>query len=1071
MSGVAVLMLVVAVAPFTNVGSQLILSGIAVFLPVEVEHVDGSLFGDLQLSRVSVETDVFTLQVRDVKVALELTCLWERRLCLRNLTAAAVEVVWDGGLWRSANVQASVSLNDSQIEIGSLLTLDALLELREPSKPRSNSQEGSVSLPVDLVVRNAQLERASWNIYGVRYAHQSIEFSGQWVENLLVLEQVRVLDKGLGLLEAGGEVSLSPGWPFEINATVSWNGDKALVNTLEEFFSTEQIQTLPQALSEVQLLSPWKLVAGGTLKEQSFSLDAALSGLGYEALEISLSGGHRAAQPQLVLDSFELRDSNTDSALSGSAELALGKNNYWKLAIHSSNFSLPAVNDTFAGQLAGTLDASGSFAPNKWSLALNDIDLRGAINDLPGQIVGRAKINQDLLLSDSHLQAQLNGASLSLISRQAKAGGVDLDLSVADIGQWSPDSSGSVELTAVLNKALSSVKLRGHVRGFQWQDIAFEHGSLQGFVDLNERHRFKLNTEFSELALNTVQLASLSLRASGHDGKQSLQLDSTGDVAISLSGQGDFEVGDSGSGRLSLEGHLASVGALLAEGYELDGELKLEARAAWSESAISHFSGELQLIHPQLRQEVGGLQAAKLAWDNVNLNFDKNDSGLKLTAVGIKGGEKLLSMGMMLPGERGGALAGSLMVHQLDIQPFRAFIPELSQLEGVVNGEVALSGTVDNLQAQGSLALEGGHFSLLENPTEVESLRLHLLMQGDNAIVDGELGLGGGTLDITGTLGFLPQPYVELQLIGRQETLLFPPSTQLQVSHNIKLRATADFLNISGDLTVHQGVLEHEQLPEGGVALSEDVIVVGYTGPRPAPFDLGLDVQVKIEDHFKVVGSVVDVTVGGDLQLLQERGRPLQLFGNLNVVGGELRAYRQSLQVKRGTVAFSGAPENPALDMRAERIISTENITVGLALRGTLEDPVLDVYSDPEMPRTETLSYLVRGRGLDVGAGVDGAALALSMGASLVNEAGLLQKFDKVPGLNSVALSAEGSENDTTATVSGYIGNRIYLSYGVGLYEPINVLTARLYLKSRLWIEVVSSLENSLDLYYSFDIE
>lgn len=93
------------------------------------------------------------------------------------------------------------------------------------------------------------------------------------------------------------------------------------------------------------------------------------------------------------------------------------------------------------------------------------------------------------------------------------------------------------------------------------------------------------------------------------------------------------------------------------------------------------------------------------------------------------------------------------------------------------------------------------------------------------------------------------------------------------------------------------------------------------------------------------------------------------------------------------------------------------------------------------------------------------------MGTSLVNQMGVLQELDKLPGINGIELGAEGTDDDTTATLSGYIGERIYLSYGVGLYEPINVLTARLYLQTRLWVEVVSSLENSIDLYYSFDIE
>jgi len=310
--------------------------------------------------------------------------------------------------------------------------------------------------------------------------------------------------------------------------------------------------------------------------------------------------------------------------------------------------------------------------------------------------------------------------------------------------------------------------------------------------------------------------------------------------------------------------------------------------------------------------------------------------------------------------------------------------------------------------------------------------------------------------------------------VGREENLVFPPSVQATVSHDLTLTATPGFLSLAGELKVHKGLLEHEELPAGSVSLSDDVVQLRLEGPltqRKSSLDIAMDVDVSIEDSFRIVGGIANVTVGGDLQLSQERGHPLQLFGNLNVIGGELNAYGQNLKVKRGTVSFSGAPENPALDMRAERLISIDDVTVGLELRGTLDAPVLQVYSNPVMARTEALSYLLRGRGLDTGASADGAAVALSMGTTLLNQSGVFNKLEKLPGISGVEISAEGSDNDTTATISGYIGRSIYLAYGVGLYEPINVLTARFYLKTRLWLEVVSALENSMDLYYSFDIE
>jgi translocation and assembly module TamB len=113
---------------------------------------------------------------------------------------------------------------------------------------------------------------------------------------------------------------------------------------------------------------------------------------------------------------------------------------------------------------------------------------------------------------------------------------------------------------------------------------------------------------------------------------------------------------------------------------------------------------------------------------------------------------------------------------------------------------------------------------------------------------------------------------------------------------------------------------------------------------------------------------------------------------------------------------------------------------------------------------------LVRGRGLDAGAGSDGTAMALTLAGGVVNQSTLVSELNRVPGISNLEFGATESDGDTAATMSGYIGERIYLSYGVGLYEPISVLTARLYLRSRLWFEVVSTLENSVDIYYSFDI-
>ena len=69
--------------------------------------------------------------------------------------------------------------------------------------------------------------------------------------------------------------------------------------------------------------------------------------------------------------------------------------------------------------------------------------------------------------------------------------------------------------------------------------------------------------------------------------------------------------------------------------------------------------------------------------------------------------------------------------------------------------------------------------------------------------------------------------------------------------------------------------------------------------------------------------------------------------------------------------------------------------------------------------------------------------------------------------MNKLEVDGDGSE----ASIAGYIGDRVYLKYAIGITEPINELTVRFYILSRLWAETVTGLEESADIYYSFDIE
>ena len=417
--------------------------------------------------------------------------------------------------------------------------------------------------------------------------------------------------------------------------------------------------------------------------------------------------------------------------------------------------------------------------------------------------------------------------------------------------------------------------------------------------------------------------------------------------------------------------------------------------------------------------------------------------------------------------ERDAALSGRLRASDLRLSALADLVPEWSVSAGRVDADLALGGTRSAPEARGELRLSGGAVTVSRIETPLDDVDLRLGFLGRELELSGTAALGGGKLRFQGAC--CRGGSFAGTVRGTRNRLRLPQGLDAVFSPDLALSVGAERLNVTGELRVHDGVYTHSQPAPGGIARSDDVHRLDTPEPEPSRLRLDLDLRTLIEPGFTLRSRALEATLSGDLRLRLPAEAPPSLFGDLKVLGGELRAFGQTLRLSDGDVGFVGDPFNPDLDISAERFIRADDQRVGFRVSGALDAPRLQLFSDPPRPDNEALSYLLRGRPPEVGASADSAAMALALGASAINRAGLLSSLNAIPGLSDVALGARGSAEDTAATISAYLGKRLYLSYGVGIYEPVNALTARLYLRSRLWLEVVSRLERSFDLYYRFD--
>jgi translocation and assembly module TamB len=112
--------------------------------------------------------------------------------------------------------------------------------------------------------------------------------------------------------------------------------------------------------------------------------------------------------------------------------------------------------------------------------------------------------------------------------------------------------------------------------------------------------------------------------------------------------------------------------------------------------------------------------------------------------------------------------------------------------------------------------------------------------------------------------------------------------------------------------------------------------------------------------------------------------------------------------------------------------------------------PVLTVFSEPAMEQSEALSYLITGKplsGLKSGEGDMLGSAARALGSATGD---LLAKgIGARTGLDA-GVSDNAALGGAAFTVGKYLSPKLYLSYGVGLFTPGEVVSLK-YLFNRRW--------------------
>lgn len=386
--------------------------------------------------------------------------------------------------------------------------------------------------------------------------------------------------------------------------------------------------------------------------------------------------------------------------------------------------------------------------------------------------------------------------------------------------------------------------------------------------------------------------------------------------------------------------------------------------------------------------------------------------------------------------------------------------PEVANTQGRIRASYHLDGSLAAPQVSGSAQLQG-----FATEVPAAGLKLHegaisvQVSDIDHFSLDGTLKSGDGTLTLRGSGGSSDQIPLQATIKGERFLAADIPAAKVLISPDLVLTRAGGRLDVSGRVKIPQTAIDLSKLPGGGASKSSADVMIVDAEPMPAAKSLPLVVGVDIElgDEVKLAGMGLDGQVSGRLRIDQRPGRQPVGTGTLNAQG-TYRAYGQNLTIETGHLLFAGsALDNPGLDIRAVRKILgasggqfDDSLTAGLQVRGTALLPVLTVFSQPPMEQSEALSYLLTGKPLSSLKSGEGDMLGAAARALGSATGDLLAK-----GIGA-RLGVDAGVSDNAAlggaafTVGKYLSPKLYLSYGVGLFTPGEVVTLK-YLFSKRW--------------------
>jgi len=546
-------------------------------------------------------------------------------------------------------------------------------------------------------------------------------------------------------------------------------------------------------------------------------------------------------------------------------------------------------------------------------------------------------------------------------------------------------------------------------------------------------------------------------------------------ASASLCSQESLLVGPKGKLVLELRGMEAAwLEAYFPDGFAWQAQLGLRAQLAWDPNTTTQADFAFTSTPGQFQLTQANKPPLVFPYRQLMLTSQLKQSLLvnRLILESDTLGQLDANVNVSAKPATDRSLDGTVRLSGLQLSLFKPFYEKLTRLEGALSADGRIAGTVSSPQFLGTINLQNGKANAENLPLPIDNFNFSAKLNGLSADLAGEFTSGKGTASLRGNLAWADDLRGQLNLTG--EGLKLTPTRGLKMT--VKPDLTAELqetgIKVTGKVAVTDGSLTTKALPVGAIEESADTVMVGEQPESRSGLKMSTDILVSIADNFAFNGFGAEGNLTGELRVTQA---PVQEMprgdGEIRLVDGKYTIYGQRLSVRTGRVLFNGPMDLPTLQVEAIRTIDQQ--VVGIRIFGRVDQPNSTLFSEPSLPEDTALSYLVTGRPPSAGSTTQSnnymgqAAVALGV----MGGEGIARDVAEKIGVSDFSLSSDTTvEGKQLVSVAGYISPKLYVRYGMGVFEPGNTVTLRYSVTPRLYLEAINGLQSALDLIYTFDI-